>query len=150
MELSLGSHVLEHGNRVGRLAGFELEPAERRIRRIIFSSDGELGPHAMTRPVTAIAGLRGSAIELAGQTPGQALPAVPDVVLLSRATRVVDGANQQARLAAVSVDRETRALLSVSGRRHWWTGRTTVPAGELDCSTPGQLRQTKSHDTRAA
>ena len=54
MELLLGSHVREAGRRVGRLAGFELEPADSRIRRIIFSPDGELGPQAMTRPLAAI------------------------------------------------------------------------------------------------
>ena len=42
------------GRRVGRLAGFELEPVDLRIRRIIFSPDGELGPQAMTRPLAAV------------------------------------------------------------------------------------------------
>jgi hypothetical protein len=150
MELQLGSHVLEHGNRVGRLAGFELEPAERRIRRIIFSPDGDLGQQALTRPVTAIASVRGRTIALRDQTDLDPLPAVSDVVLLSRATRVIGADNEPARLIGVTIDLPGRALVSVSGRRHWWSGRTTIAAGDLDCSMPGELRSNKSHDTRAA
>src|SRR5581483_9837556 len=120
MELLLGSHVLEHGNRVGRLAGFEIEPAERRIRRIIFSSNGELGPHAVTRPIDAVGSVKGSAIELRPPA-GTPLPAVSDVVLVSRATRFVDGA--QGRVVGIEADPSTRALVSVFGRRHWWSRR---------------------------
>ena len=53
MQLVLGSHVRDGGRRVGRLAGFELEPADLRIRRIIFSADGELGPQVRSQPVEA-------------------------------------------------------------------------------------------------
>jgi hypothetical protein len=150
MQLLLGSHVVEHGNRVGRLAGFELEPAERRIRRIVFSAGGELGPQAMTRPLAAVANVRGSTIELSDQSQVETLPAVADVVLLSRATRVTARGKEQGRLIGIAVDPASRALQSVSGRRHWWSGRITIDAKQLDCSTPGELRTTKSDDTRAA
>lgn len=150
MELLLGSHVLEHGNRVGRLAGFELEPAERRIRRIIFSPDGALGPQAMTRPIANIATARRNTIELSREAAAEPLPAVADVVLLSRATRVVRANEEAGRLVGISMDPETRALLSVSGRRHWWSGRTTIDGRTVDTSVPGQLRSANSHDVRAA
>jgi hypothetical protein len=150
MELHLGSHVLEHGNRVGRLAGFELEPAERRIRRIVFSADGELGPQAMTRPIGAVAGVRGSTVELSDHTKLDPLPAVADVVLLSRATRVVARDRGQGRLIAIAVEPGSGVLRAVSGRRHWWSGQTTIDAQQLDCSIPGELRGTKSRDTHAA
>jgi hypothetical protein len=150
MQLLLGSHVLEHGNRVGRLAGFELEPAERRIRRIVFSVGGNLGPQAMTRPLAAVTNVRGSTIELSDQTNIDPLPAVADVVLLSRATRVTARGQEQGRLIGIAVDPTSRTLLSVSGRRHWWSGRITIDAKQIDCSIPGELRSTKSDDTRAA
>lgn len=150
MELLLGSHVLEHGNRVGRLAGFELEPADLRIRRIIFSPDGDLGPRAMTRPLAAIDRVTGGRLELRREAPVDPLPAVPDVLLLSRATRFVNRAGERGRLTGVEVSPADRRLLSVSGRTHWWSRRSTIPAAEVDCSTPGEVRAKRSGDTRAA
>jgi hypothetical protein len=149
MELRLGSHVREHGERVGRLAGFEFEPATRCIRRIVFSRDGELGPHTMTRQLSLVT-VTPQGIELRNDAAPPALPAVPDVVLLTRATRIVRG-QDAGRLMSIDVDLADRRLLSVSGRRHWWSGRVTVPAADLDCSTPGEPRLAgHPHDTRAA
>ncbi len=107
----------------------------------------------MTRSVGTIAAARRNTIELREQSAVEPLPAVSDLVLLSRATRVVDvgtdGADG-ARLIGVSIEPDSRALVSVTGRRHWWSGRTTIAANQLDCSIPGELRSTKSRDTRAA
>jgi hypothetical protein len=149
MELTLGCHVREHGQRVGRLAGLEFEPATRCIRRIIYSHDGDLGPHVMTRPLAQIA-VTCRGIEIRDDQPLAPLPAVPDVMPLTRSTRVVKG-HAAGRLASVEVDPTDRRLVSVSGRRYWWSARITVPAAELDCSTPGEMRWNRtSHDTRAA
>ena len=149
MELTFGSHVREHGQRVGRLAGLEFEPATRCIRRIIFSHDGELGPHVMTRPLAQI-GVTRQGIEIREEVLVAALPAVPDVMPLTRSTRVVKG-EAAARLVSVDVDPNDRRLLAVFGRRHWWTGRIRVPGADLDCATPGELRFSPAgHDTRAA
>lgn len=139
MELTLGSHVREHGQRVGRLAGFELEPASHSIRRIIFSPDGHLGPQAMMRPISSISVTR-SGVELRSETNPTPLPAVRDVLLLSRATRLTRDGREQGRLVAVEVDPESRRMLSVSGRQHWFTGRFRMAAAEVDCSTPGEIR----------
>ena len=148
MQLLLGSHVLEHGNRVGRLAGFELEPADLRIRRIIFSPNGELGPQAMTRPLEAVASASG-AIELRTPAGSQPLPAVADVVLVSRSTRFSAGGGH-GRVIGVEVEPGDRKVVSVFGRNHWWSGQITIDAKQIDCSIPGEVRSTKSDDTRAA
>ena len=77
MELVLGSHVREAGRRVDELAGFELEPVDLRIRRIIFSPDGELGPQAMTRPLAAIASVHDDGeVELRSDVDIAPMPAV--------------------------------------------------------------------------
>jgi len=148
MELTLGSHVREDGRRVGRLAGFELEPATRCIRRIIFSRRGDLGPQAMTRPLALVAATAdGIALRDDAIAP---LPAVPDVVLLSRSTRVVRG-DDVGRLVALEVDPADRRLLSVFARSHWWGGRWRLAGTDVDTSTPGELRGgPQPHDTRAA
>jgi hypothetical protein len=148
MELTLGSHVREHGRRVGGLAGFELEPATRCIRRIIFSRAGDLGPQAMTRPL-ALVTVAPDGINLRDEVVAP-LPAVPDVVLLSRSTRVVRGGDA-GRLVAIEVDPVDRRLLSVSARRHWWSGRWSLAGVDIDTSTPGELRGgSHPHGTRAA
>jgi sporulation protein YlmC with PRC-barrel domain len=147
MELQLGSHVREAGRRVGRLAGFELEPLDRRIRRIIFSPDGELGPQAMMRPLAAI-----SSVHDDGEVDLRAvniapMPAVRDVILLSRATRILRAGRQLGRLSGVAVDTRERTLVSVFGQPHWWSRRFTLAASDLDCTTPGEIR---GGGTRAA
>jgi hypothetical protein len=148
MELVLGSHVREAGRRVGQLAGFELEPVDRRIRRIIFSPDGELGPQAMTRPLAAITSVHDDGeVELNSEVNIAPMPAVPDIILLSRATRIRRGGRQLGRLSGVAVDPAERKLVSVFGRPHWWSRRFTLAASDLDCSTPGEIR---GGSTRAA
>jgi len=140
MELLLGSHVREAGRRLGRLAGFELEPADRRIRRIIFSPDGELGPQAMTRPLAAIASVHDDGeLDLRPEADIAPMPAVRDVILLSRATRISRGGRQLGRLCGIAVDAD-RSLLSVFGRPNWWSRRFALAASDLDCSTPGEIR----------
>jgi hypothetical protein len=148
MELVLGSHVREAGRRVGQLAGFELEPVDRRIRRIIFSPDGELGPQAMTRPLAAITSVHDDGeVELRSDVEIPPMPAVADIILLSRATRIRRGGRQLGRLSGVAVDPGERKLVSVFGRPHWWSRRFTLAASDLDCSTPGEIR---GGGTRAA
>ena len=151
MELLIGSHVREHGNRVGRLAGFELEPAGLRIRRIIFSPDGELGPQAAMRPVAHIHLVHEDGeVELQPNPGMPPLPAIPDVVLLSRAVRLRRGARELGRFVGVDVDLTDRTVTTIYGRHHWWSRRFALPAGGLDCSTPGEIKTGSSGGTQAA
>jgi hypothetical protein len=151
MELLLGSHVREHGHRVGHLAGFELEPASLRIRRIIFSPDGELGPQAMTRPLANVDLTHDDGeVELRPGVDPAPLPAVPDVVLLSRAVRVRRAGREVGRFVGVDLNPTDRSLKGVFGRAHWWSRRFTLPAAGLDCSTPGEIRSGSSGGTQAA
>ena len=151
MKLLLGCHVREHGRRVGRLAGFELEPTERRIRRIIFSPDGELGPQAMTRPLAQISRLHDDGdVDLHSDAAVAPLPAVADVILLSSATRIRRMGREVGRLVGVEVNQADRALLSAFGRAHWWSRRFQLPAADLDCSTPGEIRAGAPPGSRAA
>ena len=129
MELQLGSHVREAGRRVGRLAGFELEPLDRRIRRIIFSPDGELGPQAMMRPLAAISSVHDDGeVDLGAEVDTAPMPAIRDVILLSRATRIRRGGRQLGRLSGVGGRRAGATLVSVFGRPHWWSRRFTLAA----------------------
>jgi hypothetical protein len=151
MKLLLGSHVRDHGRRVGQLAGFELEPADLRIRRIIFSPDGELGPQAMTRPLAQVSLLHDDGdLDLHADATLAPLPAVADVILLSSATRIRRMGREVGRLVGVDVNPVDRALLSVFGRAHWWSRRFLLPAADLDCSTPGEIRAGAPPGSRAA
>jgi hypothetical protein len=151
MELLIGSHVREHGNRVGHLAGFELEPAGLRIRRIIFSPDGELGPQAVMRPVAHINLVHEDGeLELRPDADIAPLPAVPDVMLLSRAVRLRRGNRELGRFVGVDLNLADRSITSVFGRHHWFSRRFSLPAGGLDCSMPGEIRAGSSGRTQAA
>jgi hypothetical protein len=151
MELLLGSHVREHGHRVGRLAGFELEPAGLRIRRIIFSPDGELGPQAMTRPIANIDLTHDDGeVELKPNADTTPLPAAPDVVLLSHAVRLRRAGREVGRFVGIDLNPTDRSLNAVFGRPHWWSRRLSLPANGLDCSTPGEIRSGTSGGTQAA
>jgi hypothetical protein len=151
MDLLLGSHVREHGHRVGRLAGFELEPAGLKLRRIIFSPDGELGPHAMTRPISSLDVTHDDGeIELKADAAAPPLPAASDVVLLSRAVRLRRAGREIGRFVGLCLNAADRSLLEVYGRPHWWSRRLSLPAAGLDCSTPGEIRSGSSGGTQAA
>ena len=151
MELLLGSHVLEHGKRVGRLAGFEVEPDGLRIRRIIFSPDGELGPQAVTRPLSAIGRVHdGHDIELRQDPDPTPLPAVKDVILLSKATRLRRSGHALGRLVGADVTPDDRTLVCVFGRHHWWSRRFKLDGPGLDCSTPGEIRAGSPREPQAA
>jgi hypothetical protein len=151
MELVLGSHVREHGNRVGRLAGFELEPATRRIRRIIFSANGDFGPEAKTRPLIAVSHVHdGGEIELRIDSDTGVAPDVPDVVVLGRATRLKRAGRDQGRLTGIEVNPADRQIVAVFGRQHWFSKRVVFDVAYLDWSTPGEIRSGPPHDTRAA
>ena len=151
MQLVLGSHVREDGRRVGRLAGFELEPADLRIRRIIFSADGELGPTVLSHPLAAIQSVDDDGeIELKRELDITPMSAVKDVIILSHATRLRRGTRYVGRLSGIEVDRTDRRIVSVFGRPHWWSRKFTFPAAELDCSTPGEIRSGPPTGTQAA
>jgi hypothetical protein len=145
MQLLIGSHVREQGHPVGRLAGFELEPETLRITRIIFSGDGDLGPHAHTRALAAVERVSdGGDIALAA-IQGAPLPAVQEVVLLSRATRVYRWDRDASRLAGVDVNLTDCMVAAALGRAHWWSRRFSLPANTIDWSTPGEIRQRSDH-----
>src|SRR5438034_7125314 len=95
MELIFGTDVREHGHRAGRLAGFEVDVAARSIRKLIFSTDGELGSHALARPFSSVAAKDGD-LEIREYTPSEE-PAPPAVVLLSHSTRILRGGREVGR-----------------------------------------------------
>jgi len=151
MRLTFGSTVRKGGRRVGRVAGFELEPADQRIRRVVYSADGELGPQVLSHPIPAITSVASNGdVELKTELDIAPMPAVRDVVLLSRATRIERDGRVVGRLTGVDVDQTDRRLVSVSGRAHWWSRSTTYRASDLDCSTPGVLRNVSPPGSRAA
>jgi hypothetical protein len=143
MELLLGSHVREYGNRVGRLAGFELEPKTLRISRIIFSPDGDLGSHAMSRPIQGVGHVHEDGeIELRVDSDQPDSAARDEVVMLSRASRLISGQRPSGHLVGVDVQLPDRTLASAYLRNHLWTRRFAVPAQEIDFSKTGELRRT--------
>lgn len=150
MELLLGSHVREHGSRVGRLAGFELEPATKRLRRIIISPDGDLGPQTTMRPLAAINLVHDDhEIELRLDA-ADTMPSLPDAVLVNRSTRLRKLGHEQGRLVGVEVNPADREIVSVIGRMHWWSRRFAAPGSSADLSTPGEIGISAAGGHRAA
>jgi hypothetical protein len=150
MELLLGSHVREHGNRVGRLAGLELDPATRRVRRILYSPDGDVGAGVETRPLSAVALVHDDGeIELRPYGDGSPMPVTNDVTPLTRATRLKRGGRVAGRFAGVELEPGEGALVLVFVRNHWWSRRLSVPAPGLDFSVSGEIR-TGAGGSRAA
>ena len=143
MELLLGSHVREHGNRIGRLAGFELEPATHRVMHIIFSEGGDLGSQAMMRPIAAISHVHdGGEIELRADVDDEALATASGMVLLSGSTHVKQADHDYGHLTGIEVNPADQLLMSLFGRSHWWSRKATLEATRFDCSTPGEIRLT--------
>lgn len=147
MALWFGTHVSEHGYRIGRLAGFEVERDTCQVRQIFFSADGDLGSHAQARPLAAVPvdHVAGDVVLRAGPMPAQETTAEP--VLLSHGTRLVRRSRQIGRLSGVEVWPDTGALAAVFGRQHWWTRQFRLDRAGLDFSTPGEVHAgtTASH-----
>ena len=139
MELLLGTHVSEHGYRVGRLAGVEVERDTCQIRQIFFSTDGELGSHAQARPLAAVP-VDHFTGDLALRTVLTAAPATVEPVLLSHGTRLVRSSREIGRLSGVEASPDTGALTAIFGRQHWWTRQFRLDRAGLDFSTPGEVR----------
>lgn len=139
MELLFGTHVSEHGYRIGRLAGFEVERDTCQVRQIFFSADGDLGSHAQARPLAAVPvdHFAGDLVLRAVPTPAQVTTAEP--VLLSHGTRLVRSSHQIGRLLGVEVSPDSGALTAVFGRQHWWTRQFRLDRVGLDFSTPGEV-----------
>jgi len=147
MELIFGTHVREHGHRAGRLAGLELDASTHRVRKVIFSGDGELGNHAMARPFSSV-GAVSDDIEIRPYTPSEDVP--PEgAVLLTHATRIVRAGHAIGRLIGIDVVSGPGELQAVIGRKAWWTRRFRVDAPSLDLSVPGEIR-TGGATSRAA
>lgn len=147
MELLFGTHVSEHGYRIGRLAGFEVERDTCQVRQIFFSADGDLGSHAQACPLAAVPvdHFAGDIVLRAVPTPAQVTTAEP--ALLSHGTRLVRSSRQIGRLSGVEVSPDTGALTAVFGRQHWWTRQFRLDRAGLDFSTPGEVHAgtTASH-----
>jgi hypothetical protein len=147
VDLLFGTNVREYGQRVGRLAGFELDPATRQVRRIIFSSDGELGNHVMTRPFASVLAEPGE-IDIRPYTP-------PDdwhesgAILLGQRTRIFREGRELGRVVGLDLTVGNGELDAVIGRRSWWTRRFRVGRNGLDFSVPGEVRVT-SRTSKAA
>ena len=133
MELTIGSHVREHGSRIGRLAGFEIDPATRRLSQIIFSANGTLGPEALMRPLVAVSHVHdGGEIELRTDVDAGASREPQEVVLLGPATRVRQKGHDLGHLTGVEVNPADQQLVSIFGRAHWWSRPVAVDAASLD------------------
>lgn len=138
MELLFGTHVREYGQYVGRLAGFEVDPATRQVRKIIFSSDGELGSHAMMRPFASVLAEAGeidirpyTAADAGGEAGG---------VLLGHVARIRRGDREMGRVNGVEAAIGTGDLQALIGRRNWWSRRFRVEGRGIDLSVPGEVR----------
>jgi hypothetical protein len=147
MELLFGTNVREHNQRAGRLAGFEVDSATQRVHKVIFSGDGELGNHAVTRPFSSVRADSG-AIEIQPYTPAED-GAPPTAVLLSHSTRIVRAGREVGRVTGLDVDLQTGMLEAAIGRKSWLSRRFALPASSIDLSVPGEVR-TGAPTSRAA
>ncbi len=141
MELLFGTHVREYGQDVGRLAGFELDPATRQIRKIIFSGDGELGNHVMMRPFASVLAEAGE-IDIRPYTPSSQEGASTDSVVIGHHARVKRGDREVGRVTGIDVTIGTGDLEAVIGRKSWFARRFRVGGREVDLSVPGEVRIT--------
>jgi hypothetical protein len=138
VELLFGTHVREYGQQVGRLAGFELDPATRQVRKIIFSTDGQLGNHVMMRPFASVLAepgeidIRPYAAAEDGETVG--------AVVIGQLARVKRGDREIGRVSGVDVSIGSGDLLGVLGRKSWLSRRFRIEGREVDLSVPGEVR----------
>ncbi len=94
-----------------------------------------------TRPLSAIAHVHDDGqIELRVDAPTDPLPSVPDVALLTHATRLRQDGRERGRFAGIDVNPADRTVSAVFGRAHWWSRRFSVAAKDANFSTAGEIR----------
>src|SRR6266536_1532421 len=121
MEMLFGTHVREYGQHVGTLAGFEIDAASRSVRKIIFSSDGELGNHVMMRPFASVLAEAGE-IDIRPYTPPEESGESGGVVV-GHLVRIKRGGREIGHVAGLDIAVGTGELDAIVGRRNWWTRR---------------------------
>jgi hypothetical protein len=123
------------------LAGFELEPATRTVRRLVISSDGDLHTNPIMHPLSSVALVHDDGeIELRPFGDTSAMPTTKEVAILGRATRLLPHGRVSGRFVGVEVDPADRTIVAVFSRQHLWSRRSDLPAKDLDFSTPGEIR----------
>ena len=144
MELLFGSHIRSGGRRIGYLAGIEVDPASRRVTKIVFSNDGTLTSETHTRAISAVTA-EGGALQVAAEGPLE----VPsgERLVWTRTTRL-DRTGREAHLKGVVVD-PGGAIDALIGRQHWWSRRFRVSGRDLDSTQPGRISVRTEH-ARAA
>ena len=147
MELLIGTHVREYGQQVGRLAGFELDPITRKVRKIIFSTDGELGNHVMMRPFASVLAEPGE-IDIRPYTPVEEA-GDRDGVVVGHLARIKRGDREVGYVAGIDVAIGSGDLEGVIGRKKWWNRRFHVEGREVDLSVPGEVRTPGARSTAA-
>ena len=136
MQLRFGAHVLEHGYRIGRLSGVEVDPATRTVLRIIFRSSSQ----EETRPLDAVKFDHfKDEIDLHLVAASRTRPATTSV-RLTDVTSVVRADRPIGQLSEVEVAADTGTLSAVFERQHWWTRQLRFDAAGIDLSVPGEIR----------
>ena len=123
MELVFGAQVRSAVRRLGYLAGLEIDAASRTVTKIVFSADGKLGPHAHTRPLSAVRA-EGHALVIQDAT-GSISSA--QRLLLSRATRILRNGRETGRLTGAVVG-DDGAIQNIVARQSWWKKRSRLAA----------------------
>jgi len=140
MDLAFGTNVREHGYRIGRLAGLEVDRRTRTVRNIIISDDGAMGANAEKRALAAVPMDHFDGDIVLNFEAAEQPATISDACILTAQTRVTRGSREIGRLAGVELSPETGELAAITGRQHWWTRRFHLPAAALDLSAPGELR----------
>jgi hypothetical protein len=141
MDLFFGTDVREHGYSIGRLAGVELTPQGHSVRGIVISGTGTVDENAERRALAAVPSDHFSGPIVLHALPGaEETSASDEVIVLTGTTLLMRGERQIGRLTGLEVAPATGAIVSISGRQHWWNKRLHLQAPGLDFSVPGEIR----------
>jgi hypothetical protein len=139
MDLAFGTNVREHGYRIGRLAGLEMDRRTRAVRNIIITNDGTKVESAEKRPLAAVPMDHFDGDIVLNLEAEEPPVTAPDVLTLTVATRVMRGGREIGRLMGLELSPDTGELVSIVGRQHWWTRRFQIAAAGLDFSKAGEI-----------
>jgi hypothetical protein len=146
VELLFGTHVREYGQHIGRLCGFELDPLTRRVRKIIFSSDGHLGHHAVRRPFASVLAEPGE-IDIRAYTSTDDAPETG--VVVGHLARIKRGDREAGHVTGLDVAIGSGDLEAVIGRKSWWSRRFRVDGDTVDLTVSGEVRTTAAKPAAA-
>ena len=139
MNLSIGTHVSEHGYRIGQLSGVEVDRVSHVVQHILVRGTDESAP-SERRAFAAVPKDHFTGDIALLTHPSESSGGAADPLTLTSTTRVVQGERVLGWLSGLEINPASGTIVAITARQHWWNRSFHARGSELDFSPLGEIR----------